>query len=259
MQRIIDPTAVAALPSPPALAGTTGFFSGGLPGVSVATRVRYWWLNMVQEELSGLVTAAGLALDTTATNFGQCAAAVRALAASAVSAVPHGVQAFTASGTFTVPAGVTEVEVEIWGAGSGSWASVAGITGGGGSGGGYARKRVSGLTPGAAVSVALGAGGSSAFGSYCSASGGTVNPSNTLAYPASGNIAGTGTGGDLNLCGGDGGNGQQNQGGIVLNNGGYGGEGPLCGGIVNSGAVGNPGRFPGGGAAGAGGFCLVRW
>jgi hypothetical protein len=46
------------------------------------------------------------------------------------------VQTFVTSGGFTVPAGVTQVEVEIWGAGSGSYASVPGLPSGGGSGGG---------------------------------------------------------------------------------------------------------------------------
>jgi hypothetical protein len=42
-----------------------------------------------------------------------------------------GVQTFTASGTFTIPTGVTQVEVEVWGGGSGSFASVAGAPSGG--------------------------------------------------------------------------------------------------------------------------------
>ncbi|MBN9559417.1 MAG: hypothetical protein J0H14_01650, partial [Alphaproteobacteria bacterium] len=56
-----------------------------------------------------------------------------------------GVQGFTTSGSFTVPAGVTTVEVEVWGAGSGSFASTASAPSGGGAGGGYARRRIAGL------------------------------------------------------------------------------------------------------------------
>ena len=48
----------------------------------------------------------------------------------------------TASGSFIVPAGVTQLEVEVWGGGSGSYASISGVASGtasgGGSGGGYA-------------------------------------------------------------------------------------------------------------------------
>ena len=57
-----------------------------------------------------------------------------------------GVQSFSASGTFLVPTGVTQLEVEVWGGGSGTFASGAGAPSGGGSGGGYARKRITGLT-----------------------------------------------------------------------------------------------------------------
>lgn len=284
MQRIYDPTAAATLPAPPSLTGTAGYFSGGVPGISAATRVRYWFLNMLQEELMALLALAGITPDTTATVFTQVGAAIQAL----IAGIPHGVQTFAASGSFTVPAGVTAVEVELWAGGSGSWASVSGIAGGGGSGGGYARKRLSGVTPGAVIAVTVGvggtpgasgvapgAGGASSFGAYCTATGGALNGLNTPSSPSLGNMAGVGSGGDINLYGGDGGAGQSNQGGLVFNMAGYGGEGALSGGVLNSGTTGTPGRFPGGGAsgagsgasgttpyngsAGAGGCCIVRW
>ena len=44
-----------------------------------------------------------------------------------------------------------------------------------------------------------------------------------------GNLAGVGSGRDLNLYGGDGGSGMANQSGYVGNLGGYGGDGPLSG------------------------------
>ncbi len=183
--------------------------------------------------------------------------------------------------TFTIPA--PQVEVELWGAGSGSWASVSGIPGGGGSAGGYTRKRISGLTVGSTVTITVGqggtagisgvyptAGGATSFGSYCSASGGIVNPSNTLSNPASGNLGGSGSGGDINITGSDGA-----QGGGSTGVGGMGGAAPLGGGAVNSGSTGRAGYSPGGGASGAGtgaggttayngaagadGGCIVRW
>ena len=287
MQRITDPTASATVVAPPALTGTTGYFGPGVPGVSIATRFRYWYATMIQEELMSILAAAGVAADTTGTVFNQVVTSIQAL----IGAVPHGVQTFFSPGsfTFTVPAGVTVVEAEIWAGGSGSWASVSGIAGGGGSGGGYARKRIAGLTPdatitvvvgaggtaGTTVPVAPGAGGASSFGTWISATGGSVNSLGTTSVPNLGNIAGGGSGGDLNLSGGDGGQGQSNQGGLVFNLGGYGGDGPLSGGILNSGTFGNAGRGPGGGgsgagtgaagttayngAAGAAGACVVRW
>jgi hypothetical protein len=83
MQRIIDTTAVAILPAPPPLTGPAGYFSEGIPGSVAATRARGWWLNMVQEELLALLTAAGMTPDTTGTTFNQVLAAINHLIAVA--------------------------------------------------------------------------------------------------------------------------------------------------------------------------------
>jgi hypothetical protein len=221
------------------------------------------------------------------------------VAASAISALPtapfltwklpslrpgfgSGVQSFTSSGNFTVPAGVTQVEVELWGGGAGSYASISGVASGGGSGGGYARKLVTGLTPGQTIAVAVGlggsggtaagaaagAGGTSSFGQIVSATGGNLNYLATTAAPQNGATPpGLGVGGDVNFTGSAG------QAGI-LNQGGMGGAAPM-GGMQNSGTTGKTGTFPGGGAAGAGtganstmaydgapgagGLVVVRW
>lgn len=194
-----------------------------------------------------------------------------------------GIQSFLTSGNFNLPAGVTQVEVEVWGGGSGSYASVSGaasgIASGGGSGGGYARKRVI-VTPGQSVPVVVGAGGNggtvsspagsggtSSFGSV-SASGGTLNHLASTTSPQNGATpAGSGSGGDVNLTGSAG---QA----AVLTQGGMGGAAPM-GGSQNSGTTGVAGVFPGGGASGAGtgsdgntpyigaggasGLVVVRW
>jgi hypothetical protein len=193
-----------------------------------------------------------------------------------------GVQTFTSSGNFVVPASVTQVEVEIWGAGAGSFASVPGLPSGGGSGGGYARKLVTGLLPGWVIAVTVGAGGaggstggaaagsggSSSFGQIVNATGGSLNYLATPSAPENGATPpGIGVGGDVNFVGSAG------QAGI-LNQGGMGGAAAI-GGTQNSGTTGNVGSFPGGGAAGAGtgatsntafngapgggGLVVVRW
>jgi hypothetical protein len=196
-----------------------------------------------------------------------------------------GSQSLTASGSFIVPAGVTQVEVEVWGGGSGSYASTSGVSSGcasgGGSGGGYARKRITGLTPGQSVAVVVGAGGNygtagggatsggaSSFGPYVSATGGSLNGLASAASPQNGATpAGGGVGGDVNLIGSAG---QA----AVLSQGGMGGAAPM-GGSQNSGTTGVGGVFPGGGAAGAGtgsngntpysgaagaaGLVIIRW
>lgn len=193
-----------------------------------------------------------------------------------------GVQSFVAGGNFVVPAGVSQVEVEIWGAGAGSYASVPGLPSGGGAGGGYARKLADGLIPGQSVQVtvgiggaagttggtAAGAGGTSNFGQFVSASGGSLNYLATTSAPGNGATPpGIGVGGDVNFAGSAGQAGIYNQGGM-------GGASPI-GGAQNSGTTGNTGSFPGGGAAGAGtggtgntafngaagggGLVVVRW
>jgi hypothetical protein len=193
-----------------------------------------------------------------------------------------GVQTFLTSGAFAVPAGVTQVEVEVWGAGSGSYASIPGLPSGGGSGGGYAKKLIAGLTPGQIVPVVIGAGGvagntagvaaglggTSSFGSSVSATGGSLNYLATASAPENGATPpGVGVGGDVNFAGSAG---QA----AILNQGGMGGASPI-GGSQNSGQTGNVGTFPGGGAAGAGtgaagnsafngavgggGLVVVRW
>jgi hypothetical protein len=76
MHRIDDPTASPTLPAPRP-AGTPGYFTGGSPGTGgfLATRVRYEFMNAVQEELAAIAEAAGLTLDKT--NNNQVLAALR--------------------------------------------------------------------------------------------------------------------------------------------------------------------------------------
>jgi hypothetical protein len=193
-----------------------------------------------------------------------------------------GVLTFLSSSIFVVPAGVAQVEVEVWGGGAGAFASTTISPSGGGAGGGYARKRVTGLTPGQSIAVTVGAGGvagtttggfatpggTSSFGPYVSATGGCLNSLATPSSPQNGATpGGNGVGGDVNLYGSAG---QA----AVINQGGLGGAAPM-GGTQNSGTNAMPGVFPGGGAAGAGtgansatpypgaaganGLVVVRW
>jgi hypothetical protein len=125
-------------------------------------------------------------------------------------------QVFTSSGTFTVPAGVTAVKVTVIGGGGGGMGWGANYSGGGG-GGGVAVKYITSLTPGSAISVTVGSGGnggdyltnsgatsggSSSFGSYCSATGGSAGGGT---YPNTGGAGGAGSNGNINITGGRGG------------------------------------------------------
>jgi hypothetical protein len=193
-----------------------------------------------------------------------------------------GVQSFQSGAPFVVPLGVSQVEVELWGGGSGSYASVPTSPSGGGSGGGYARKLVQGVLPGQIITVtignggvagitggtAAGPGGTTSFGTYVSATGGSLNYLASTASPMFGATpSGTGINGDINLSGSAGQDG-------ILNLGGMGGGAPM-GGSQNSGTTGVAGSTPGGGAAGAGtgadsatpyngasggsGLVIIRW
>ena len=68
-------------------------------------------------------------------------------------------QTFTTDGSFVVPAGVTSISVECWGAGgAGGTRTTNGVAGGGG-GGAYSTSVISGLTAGTSFSYTVGTGG----------------------------------------------------------------------------------------------------
>jgi hypothetical protein len=164
MQRIHDATAAAALPAPPTLTGPIGYFTGGVPGAVTPTIVRDWWLNMIQEELLALLTAAGIAPDTTGTNFTQVLAAIRAITTGESSAlVIH--QMFQTSGTYTPAGAMRFVAVESWGGGGGGGGAygqpaynVSAATGG--ASGAYSMRLYSRAEIGANAAITIGAGGS---------------------------------------------------------------------------------------------------
>jgi hypothetical protein len=130
-------------------------------------------------------------------------------------------QVFTASGTFTVPVGVSAVKVTLVGGGGGGGGVTVfsfneGASGGGG-GGGVCIAYVTGLTAGGTVAVTVGiagtaggvgatggAGGTSSFGAYCSATGGGGGVGAGNAQDGAGGTAGVGSGGALNLSGSSG-------------------------------------------------------
>lgn len=176
-----------------------------------------------------------------------------------------GMQVFTSNGTFYVPDGVTRVKATVVGGGAGGGS----LSGRGGGGAGVSIKNISGLTPGAAIAVTVGAAGSggvngnsSSFGGYCTASGGFAN----------GN-GGTSTGGDINLVGGSGGlavdyayaggggaGGASGSEGFAYGTGGKGGAGMF--GAGGNGLSSASGYGNGGGAgncSGSPGIVIVEW
>ena len=125
---------------------------------------------------------------------------------------------FTASGTWTCPAGVTRITVEAWGAGAGgrTGGSTKGYTGGGGGGGAYARLNTVTVLPGTTYTLTVGgisgydtAGNASTatFGSNTiKAAGGSIG--SVPSTSAIGGIGGTVAAsiGDVLFAGGNGGN-----------------------------------------------------
>jgi hypothetical protein len=183
-------------------------------------------------------------------------------------------QTFTTSGTFNVPAGVTQVTVQTWGAGGGGSqvTNNGGRRGGGGGGGAYASSTVT-VTPLTSYSVIVGtggtfdtAGGSSSFNTSLvvaaggspglndnttAGAGGTVSASTgTIRYAggngADGDSTNSGGGGGAAGTTGSGGNASGVTGGTGTTlNGGLGANG------VSGSSIGNNGSTYGGGGSGA--------
>jgi hypothetical protein len=184
-------------------------------------------------------------------------------------------EAFTSNGTFNVPAGVTSVNVETWGAGGGGSTRTSSGRGGGGGGGAYAGSVVA-VTPGGPYNIGVGtggaantAGGNSTFNATTViAAGGSGGINNSTTAGAGGTVAAsTGT---IRYAGGNGANGgatYSGGGGGGAGSAGAGGNAPAAtgafsgtgtslnggnGGVgINTNNNGNPGNTYGGGGGGA--------
>lgn len=101
--------------------------------------------------------------------------------------------------TWTKPAGLKYVIVEVQASGgNGANATATDRKGGGGGGGGYARKLIAAASLGTTETVTIGAiGVTSSFGAHCSANSGT----SATADSSFGAAGGTATGGDINIAG----------------------------------------------------------
>lgn len=276
MHRIDNATAAATPPTPDP-AGTPGHWTKGDPGSGTpATVMDQDWFQAVQEELMSILTAG--AVPPVKGTHNQVLAALRAMFA-------EGAQAFTSSGTFTVPAGVTKLRVRVWGGGGGGGGALnTSCAATGGSAGGYAEVFGLTVTPGATYAVTVGAagtaglaaggnggaGGSSSFGAVCSATGGGGGSGASSGIQVSTAAPGAGTGGTLNLTGGAGGVGFIT-GNTSLYAGGPAAMAPFgsLGTLFTVSGSGPAGGFPGGGGggasanaaggAGAAGLVLVEW
>jgi hypothetical protein len=191
---------------------------------------------------------------------------------------PQGMQVFTGSGTFTVPSGITSVQVTVVGGGGGVNVS-SGNPMSRSAAGGMSKRVVTGLTPGGTVSVTVGGvggntsgsvanrgatGGTSSFGAFCSATGGQGNTSQGLVTAT----GGAGSGGTLNINGQNAINSSAQTGGFTplgLGMPGYAANLGCCGNPNISGSGYGFGGFSSGGsnnnpvANGGGGVVIVEW
>jgi len=136
------------------------------------------------------------------------------------------IQYFTASGTYTATAGTGFVVVEVQGGGAAGAGAINNVGGRGGGAGGYSRKTIdSNFSP---ITVTVGgAGGTSSFGSFLSATGGSAI------------TGGSGSGGDLNMQCSNGGQSVVASSATIAYLGGFGGGGgPYACGGANGAAVG---------------------
>jgi fibronectin-binding autotransporter adhesin len=182
------------------------------------------------------------------------------------------VQTYTSNDTFTVPVGVTEINVEVFGSGGGGGAqSDDGGDGGGGGGGGGFRGGDVGVFGGDNVAVVIGTGGNGASSQGANGSNGNnssvTHTSGTItANGGDGGISdnsnsadgGAGGGGSysgtitnqISFSGGDGGDGDNNEGG---GGGGAGGSASIGGNGDDGNDGSHNGGSGGGGSAGTGG------
>ncbi|MDP2385536.1 MAG: T9SS type A sorting domain-containing protein [Bacteroidota bacterium] len=174
-------------------------------------------------------------------------------------------QTFSASGTWTCPAGVTTVTVECWGGGGGGGGTPnnTGRSGGGGGGGAYAADNAVVVTEGTTYNIVVGAGGAGgAVGSNNGVNGAASSFNATTVVAAggarglynNGNGAG-GAGGTVAASTGTiefaGGNGATGTGG-TNGGGGGGGAGTANAGTNGAGTTAGTGGATGGGNGGAG-------
>lgn len=159
------------------------------------------------------------------------------------------VRTFTSSGTFTVPAGLSSVEVlVVSGGGQGG-----GFEGGGGGGGGITYRASYAVSAGNNIAVTVGAGGTGAT-SWVGAAGGASSFGGLTAPGGGGASGGFNSGGPGGSGGGGSGiNPTGNSATAEIGNaGGSGGPRPSGGGGGGGGSAGNGGLFPGGRCDGGG-------
>jgi len=166
--------------------------SGSLPAGATATTVNENGVSKYQ--ISGF-SAVG---SNTTSNFVLRASDANSNTSSrsfSITLLAPAIESFTSSGTFSVPSGITSVDVLVvaGGGGSGS-AEYAHVASGGGGAGGLIFKPGFPVTPGGTVTVTVGCGGAGGGGSHCSGGNGQDSVFGTLTAKGGGGGASLGRG-----------------------------------------------------------------
>jgi hypothetical protein len=184
--------------------------SGQTPSTGGTVNTTYW--NKMAGGAAG-IWASGLSLGT-AGQIVQVNSGATALEFGTASAGLQSIQSFSSTGTYTKPSGINKVKVIVTGGGGGGGAGNPNYNALGGGGAGGTAIKVVDVSSISTVAVTVGSGGSggtggngggaggtTSFGSHCSATGGYGG---TNAQAISSYTRGTGSGGDINIQGGDG-------------------------------------------------------
>jgi hypothetical protein len=224
----INRTAAGALVSD-ALTVWTGTSSAGVSGATCG--------DWTTTGTGGSGTAGDTAASWTQTGNIDCVSTGRlycfeVLGTEVVPRVVSASQLFQNSGTFTVPAGVTQIRVVAVGGGGGGGGSGANGGGGGGAGGRVAAGLFA-VSPGASLTVTVGGGGARGVAGAVGSAGGDSGVTGYLTAVGgggggSGATAGGGVGGTGGSGGGGGGSGSANA---------YGGRGGVGGGAGQAGSA----------------------
>jgi hypothetical protein len=222
---VVLPYYNAANPTQPFLgAGNSGVAQATLRQQRVQLELKAGAAGITGSQATPPVDSGWTGLAAITVNYGQTQiVAANITALSNLAALPYKIpqlrpgfctmQAFTASGVFTVPNGVTTVRVTAIG-GGGAGGTHATLPGGGGGAGGQALGVVTGLVAGTLVPVTVGAeglaqaspangnnGGTSSFGTFLSATGGVGGGGGTAQITCPGAGGGGGVGGIVNTGG----------------------------------------------------------
>lgn len=227
-------TGAVTLPSTTSIGTITNLEIGYLDGVTSGVQGQLdTKAPLASPALTGTPTAPTATAGTNTTQIATTAFVKGALAAAGGGGIEGAFansQTFTASGTFTVPAGVDKVYVILVSAGAGGGGGGKGTSygadGGGGGASAFSLATVVGTTPGAGVSVTIGAGGAGGAGGSDGngANGGSGGVTTFGTVIVTGSTSAGGAGGSSVYGGGGGG------GGSIGSTGGAGGAGGTTGG-----------------------------